>query len=249
MKLVKVFNVANIPFIVHFHGHDASVVEKIKKHDNYQALFKAAHFVVAVSKVMERKLKELGCPVNKLVLNTYGPNNAFLQLQASCKEESLVSIGRFVDKKAPYYTILAFSEALKECPNAVLYMAGNGILQDTCQNLAKYLGIDKQVKILGVIETEKYQEILTRTRGFVQHSITATNGDMEGTPLAVLEASAAGVPVISTFHAGISDVVIHEKTGLLVEEHDVKGMAQNMVRVLKDQQFAYEMGAGSQKPY
>ena len=76
----------------------------------------------------------------------------------------------------------------------------------------------------------------------MQHSITANNGDMEGTPLAVLEASAAGIPVISTNHAGIPDVVIDEKTGFLVNEHDVDGMAQKMMLLLNDVEKAKIMG-------
>ena len=78
---------------------------------------------------------------------------------------------------------------------------------------------------------------------FVQHSITADNGDMEGTPVAVLEASAAGLPVISTFHAGIPDVIIHGETGLLVEEHDVEGMANYMIHLLENPDKAINMGA------
>jgi len=66
---------------------------------------------------------------------------------------------------------------------------------------------------------------------------------MEGTPLAVLEASAAGLPVISTYHAGISDVVKHEETGLLCDEGDVDTMAENMIKILKNKELAKEMGA------
>ena len=57
--------------------------------------------------------------------------------------------------------------------------------------------------------------------GFVQHSVTASNGDKEGTPVAILEASLAGMPIISTSHAGIKDAVEHNITGVLSEEYDV----------------------------
>ena len=61
--------------------------------------------------------------------------------------------------------------------------------------------------------------------------------------MAVMESSAAGVPVVSTRHAGIPDVVIDGETGLLVDEHDVDGMAQAMLKLLEDRQLAVEMGA------
>ena len=77
---------------------------------------------------------------------------------------------------------------------------------------------------------------------FVQHSITAENGDSEGTPLSVLEAGAAGLPVISTNHAGIPDIVINGKTGFLSEEHDIHEMGDNMLRLLKDKNLARSLG-------
>src|SRR5690606_9989960 len=118
-----------------------------------------------------------------------------------------------------------FKKAAENHSDAKLIMAGDGQLLNTCQNLIRYLGIESQVEFVGIIAPEKFRHLLTESRGLVQHSITAESGDMEGTPVAVLEASAAGIPVISTFHAGIPDVIKNGETGLLCEEHDVYGMA------------------------
>ncbi len=73
-------------------------------------------------------------------------------------------------------------------------------------------------------------------------TITATNGDMEGTPVAVLEASAAGIPVISTRHGGLVDVIIENETGLLVDEHDVDGMANKIITLIENPKLAMELG-------
>jgi glycosyltransferase involved in cell wall biosynthesis len=70
---------------------------------------------------------------------------------------------------------------------------------------------------------------------------------MEGTPLAILEASAAGFPVISTVHAGIPDVVIDGETGFLVLEHDVVWMTAAMLKLLEDKELAQEMGFKGKK--
>ena len=86
---------------------------------------------------------------------------------------------------------------------------------------------------MGVITPEEYRSELQNSLAFVQHSITAENGNMEGTPLAVLEASAAGIPVISTNHAGIPDVVLYEQNGLLCQEKDVQKMTDNIIKLLK----------------
>ena len=70
----------------------------------------------------------------------------------------------------------------------------------------------------------------------------AGNGDSEGTPVAILEAAAAGLPVISTLHAGIPDVIEDGKNGFIVEEHDVDGMARCMIEILESPDEARRMG-------
>lgn len=79
-------------------------------------------------------------------------------------------------------------------------------------------------------------------RAYVQHSITAHDGDSEGSPVAIMEAQAAGVPVISTRHSDIPTIVIHHKTGFLVEEGDIEGMARHMAFVLENPDAARQMG-------
>ena len=83
---------------------------------------------------------------------------------------------------------------------------------------------------------------LSNSIAFIQHSVSAANGDSEGTPVAILEASASGLPVISTKHAGIPDVIINYETGILVDEHDVDAMANAMLKLLKEKDLAKKMG-------
>jgi glycosyltransferase involved in cell wall biosynthesis len=246
-RILPVCKELNLPLIVHFHGYDASVYDVLEKYKNYKNVFEYATKIIAVSKAMEAQLLSIGCPKEKLVLNTYGPNNEFHKLTPTMEDELFVGIGRFTDKKAPYYTILAFKEVVKEFPNAKLMIGGNGVLMNTCENLIKLYGLEKNIDLLGVITPETYRNYLLKARAFVQHSITASNGDMEGTPLAVLEASSAGIPVISTIHAGIPDVIIDGKTGLLVNEHDVTGMTKKMLMLLTNKKLAIEMGHAGKK--
>ena len=244
---IDVLKSLNIPLITHFHGYDASVRDIIAANDNYQEVFKYSSFVVVVSKVMYQKLMQLGCPEEKLVLNTYGPSPDFEALNCSCETQNILAVGRFVNKKAPNYTILAFKEVLNEFPEARLLMAGEGDLLSACKDLAKQLQIQQNVSFLGVIDHDEFRKQIITARAFIQHSITAENGDMEGTPVAILEASLAGLPVISTFHAGIPDVIIHQETGLLVDEHDVNGMAKHLREILRDKSFAKQLGEAGKR--
>lgn len=246
--LLSFLNGLSLPVVVHFHGYDASKKDLVEQCGHYTGVFKQAHKVVAVSKVMENKLLQMGCPKEKLVYNVYGPRPEFLEVFPKYIKQQFVAVGRFTDKKAPYYTILAFHAIAQQFPQAKLLMAGDGVLKSTCQNLVRHLGLQEQVVFLGVIDHQRYRELLAESLAFVQHSITAANGDMEGTPVAILEASAAGLPVVATRHAGIPDVVLHEKTGLLCNEHDVEGMANNMARLLNNSTEAQQMGqAGKQR--
>ncbi|TDU34405.1 glycosyltransferase involved in cell wall biosynthesis [Gelidibacter sediminis] len=242
-NLLDLLRECELPIVVHFHGYDASVKQVIEKCNHYKEVFAKATSVIAVSRKMQQLLLDLGCPSEKLVYNVYGPQPEFETVIPTYSKKQFIGIGRFTDKKAPYYTIMAFNQIIANHPDARLLLAGDGALLNMCQNLVKHFGFEEQVIFLGIVSPEAYRELLTESLAFVQHSITANNGDMEGTPLAVLEASVAGLPVISTNHAGIPDVIEHGKTGLLSEEHDVDAMAENMLHLLGDVDLAKKLGA------
>ena len=249
VHLNSICKAANIDLIVHFHGFDASDFQTLKTYeDSYKALFQDAKKIIAVSKVMQDKLVTIGCPLDKIKVITYGPNNLFFNIEPKYNCETFFALGRFIDKKAPYLTILSFNEVLKKFPNAKLRMAGNGELLNTCKNMVKALQITDSVTFLGVIHPEQTIKEMENAIAFVQHSLIADDGDSEGSPVAVLEAQAAGLPVISTFHAGIPEVVLNNETGFLVIETDIYGMADAMLKILQDKKLAQKMGqAGRQR--
>jgi glycosyltransferase involved in cell wall biosynthesis len=86
-------------------------------------------------------------------------------------------------------------------------------------------GLSGNIHFLGAMGQSEYLPLLQESNVFIQHSVLTPSGDSEGTPVAILEASACGLAICSTRHAGIPDAVIEGKTGLLVDEHDVEGMA------------------------
>ncbi|MAW96654.1 MULTISPECIES: glycosyltransferase [unclassified Leeuwenhoekiella] len=241
-SLLPALKAAKLPFIVHFHGYDASVNDIIINSGGYKEVFERCKYCVAVSEVMYNQLLKLGCPDFKLILNTYGPDPSFLKIEPKFFGKQIIGIGRFVNKKAPHLSILAFAKVVEKHPDAQLLLAGSGVLYNCCIDLAQALNIEDKIRFLGVISPTEYRMELSRSVCFIQHSKTAQNGDMEGTPLAVLEASAAGVPIISTNHAGIPDVVEHGKTGLLCAEGDVDAMAENIIYLLDNPQIVKDMG-------
>jgi glycosyltransferase involved in cell wall biosynthesis len=242
--MVPICKECRLPLVSIFHGYDATtkwIIEKYK--EKYQILFDYASTIIAVSDKMKDRLIEMGCSPSKIIKSTYGPNNLFLDLQPNYSEQkSFVAIGRFVNKKAPYYTILAIRKVVEKYPDFKLYFAGDGELHETIHNLIRYFKLENNIELLGIITPKEFASLLTKVSGFLQHSITALNGDMEGTPVSVLEASGAGIPVIATMHAGIPEVIIDGKTGFLVPEHDVDGMAIQIIKLIENPELVKIMG-------
>lgn len=245
-EIIGVLEKVNIPFVVHYHGFDSSVyhvIEKLKS--QYQRVFQKAHSLVVVSTKMKNDLLNLGAPEAKIKQICYGPYPHFGEINANLSDKRLLAVGRFVDKKAPHNTILAFKEVLGQHPEAVLTMIGSGPLKRVCEDLARGLNIESQVIFLGDQPSNVVAKELAHCRAFVQHSRIAENGDSEGTPLSVLEAQLAGVPVVATRHAGIMDVVVDGLTGSLVEENDIQGMATQMNALLSSLDNANKMGVAA----
>lgn len=234
---------AKIPLVVHFHGFDASHIPTLEKYETaYRKLFFYARHIIVVSTAMFKAIHELGCPLEKIVLNPYGVNDFFFKCSPTFESNIFFAAGRFVEKKGPEFTIRSFHKMVTQFPDARLYMAGDGPLLENCRQLVKSLSLEKNVFFPGVLKPEMIAGFMQKSIAFVQHSMVASSGDSEGTPVAIMEASASSLPVVSTFHAGIPDVIQDGITGILVPEKDIVKMADAMIVLLKDKELARKMG-------
>ena len=240
---------AAVPLVVVFRGHDASIRTVLQANaKTYPLLFREADAIIAVSGTIQQQLLKLGAPAHKITCNPSGVDcQKFRGASPATSPPVFLAVGRFVDKKAPHLTIGAFKHVLNTLPQARLRMIGSGPLLKSCQELTRKLEIADAVTFLGTQTHQVVQQEMRRARCFVQHSTTAPNGDAEGTPNSVMEASATGLPVIATRHGGIPDVVLHEKTGLLVEGHDIAGMTASMVRLATDSGLARTLGQAGRR--
>ncbi|MAB06550.1 MAG: glycosyl transferase family 1 [Rhodobacteraceae bacterium] len=144
---------------------------------------------------------------------------------------SFLAVGRMVEKKAPQVTLRAFAAAARD-RDAHLTMIGDGPLLETCRSLAKDLGIAPQVTFTGALPHDAVRDHLARTEVFLQHSVTAKNGNTEGLPTAIQEALACGCITLSTLHAGIPEAVEDSVNGLLVPEWDESAFADRIGQLL-----------------
>jgi glycosyltransferase involved in cell wall biosynthesis len=240
---------ARVPLVVHFHGFDAYHHPTLKSYGaQYVRMFEMASAIVAVSRDMQQQLIALGAPQEKVHYCPYGVDvELFEGANPATSSPTFVATGRFVNKKAPYLTLLAFRTVVSRIPEAKLIFFGDGPLLDACNQLAKTLDLCDAVEFRGPRPNREVAETLRFSRAFVQHSIRAMDGDSEGTPVAILEAGAAGLPVVATRHAGIKDVVIERETGFLVDEGDIGTMADHMIHLAQSPWVAATMGQRAQK--
>jgi glycosyltransferase involved in cell wall biosynthesis len=235
---------AGVPLVVYFFGFDAwrnDIVERYRA--DYQRMFAGAAAIIAVSDSIRKRLLEWGAPAARIHHVVCGADPArFSGAEPEKAAPHFVAVGRFTDKKGPLLTLRAFGDAAAAEPAARLSMVGDGPLLDAARRLADELGLQDRVAFLGVRPSAEVAELYRSARAFVQHSVTADNGDREGTPVAILEAQMAGLPVVSTRHSGIPEIVADGETGILVEERDVAGMASAMARLARDPALAGAMG-------
>jgi colanic acid/amylovoran biosynthesis glycosyltransferase len=240
---------ANVPLVAHFLGYDAYITTLLKKyHRRYQDMFNTAASFVVVSHDMKEQLVKLGCPANKIVEIPCGfDSTVFEQVKPEKNGNQLIFVGRFTEKKGPLLLVDAFNYALQSFPDATLVMIGDGELYHKVAKRIKELHIERSVKLLGKRTPSDVNAKMKQSRAYVQHSLTAHNGDSEGSPVSIIEAAGSGLPVISTSHAGIKESVIDGKTGFLVPEGDWESMGIRIIELLQDPKLAGEMGREGRK--
>jgi glycosyltransferase involved in cell wall biosynthesis len=240
---------AGVPLIIHFHGADAYQKNNISEYaELYKKAFTYASAIISVSADMVERLKELDAPANKIFNASCGIDiYAFPHLDISKSGKNFLSVGRFVEKKSPILLVKAFKIVADKYPEAKLWMVGTGPLFDQTKALIKELRLENNIILTGVLKSEEIRRLMKRMRAFVQHSVTALNGDSEGTPVTILEASSSGLPVVSTRHGGIKEAVIDGVTGFLVDEYDIKGMAEKMIALAESTQLAVQLGKAARQ--
>ncbi|WP_404984274.1 glycosyltransferase [Chryseobacterium sp. M5] len=233
----------NIPIVANVLGYEINKEDVLKGNTNiYSKLARYNSYVIPVAKNMIPKLKNFGFSDEQIVYSPIGAKEDFFRIKPSYESFQFLAIGRFTETKSPQISIKAFAKVLEKFPQAKFVFAGHGELFGECAQLIKDLQISDKIDLIGWIDQEKQIELLSESSVFIQHSVTAKNGDAEGTPVAIIEASAAGLPVVSTKHGGIVDTIIDGQTGFLVEEHDLNSMAKKMIFLLENQNIMKEFG-------
>lgn len=248
LRRIKVFRGK---LIVQFRGED--VTEYVRHYGErvYQELFKKADLFLPVCEYLGKKALSIGCPREKIyVLGSGIDCNRFRFRKRSKSLDGKVKIaivGRMVEKKGTEYAIRAISILKRRGLNVELLVIGDGLLKPKLMELSKELNIINSVRFLGARNHNEIARVLESSHLFVAPSVTSWDGNEEGIPNVLKEAMAVGLPVVSTYHAGIPELVADGVSGFLVPERDPQALAEKLAYLIDHPKLWEEMGrAGRQ---
>jgi glycosyltransferase involved in cell wall biosynthesis len=130
---------------------------------------------------------------------------------------------------------------------ARVVLVGDGPLRADLEARIARLELGDAVSLRGAVPHEEIPGLLAGATAVVQPSVTQADGQMEGIPVALMEAMACGVPVVSTRLSGIPELVQDGEGGLLVPERDPEALADAMARIAGDPSLAARLGAGARR--
>ena len=155
-------------------------------------------------------------------------------------------VGRLVEKKGVRELVRAFAYYVKLGGTGTLTIAGEGPQRAEVERIIAATGLGGRVELKGAVTHAEAAALMAAADVYTQHSKVASDGDEEGWPVAIAEACAAGLPVVSTLHAAIPQQVITGKTGYLVKEGDVEGMARAMLELANSPSLREQFGRAAQ---
>lgn len=256
LKYAEVGRQLGIPQVVSFYGWDCSGLPRKRGQDVYEPLFREVDRVTVLSDSMSERLMQLGCHPGMLRTHHLAVDPSEYSYRERCPPPPgdpvrLLTVARLVEKKGIRYCLQAVAQVLGsrgEAARDLRYdIIGDGPLRDDLEAQASELGLDDCVRFHGSQDQEAVRRAMMNAHLFLLSSVTAEDGDQEGTPTVLLEASSTGLPVVSTWHSGIPEIVVDGETGFLVPERDAEALAERLGQLLDEPELWRSMGRNGRR--
>lgn len=193
---------------------------------------------LAMSDDMKADLMKIGVPEDKIKVHYHGINTANFKLARTyeLKENTLnlLTIASFREKKGHLTVLKALHQLSQNRPDIKFNydIVGSGNREKVLREFIDTHGLKEKVIFHGLIKHgEELNRLIALADVFVHPSETTATNDKEGIPGAVVEAMASGLPVISTFHAGIPEVIKNGLNGILIAERDTHALTDNLIEL------------------
>ncbi len=234
-----------------FYGYDVTMIPRMFGHGVYRRLFADGDLFLPLCETFQHQLIELGCDPGKSVVHHIGVDCsrfAFsLRRPLADGRVRVVSIARMVEKKGLTFGIRAVARVAKQFPNLEYVIIGDGPLRSSLERLVNELDETSRIRLMGWQAQEQVVQTLSESHILLVPSVTAANGDQEGTPTVLMEAAAMGMPIVSTLHSGIPEIVQDGVSGYLVAEKDVEALSDRLTFLLAHPDRWEDMGRAGWK--
>lgn len=231
----------DIPWVVGFYGADVYQIGYYPGWEaKYAQVFARASKILALGPVMARELKKLGCPEHKVVIHALGVdiNSLPWRPRTLGQKETLKVLfagNTFREKKGVRYLIEGVALARKAGVNLELRIVGGGKteksgdekIKEDVFGLISRLGLEEITSYHPFVPFRELLEIALTSHVFVAPSITAADGDSEGTPFVVQQMMATSMPVITTVHSD-NPYLFGRHCHLLVPERDAQAISERL---------------------
>jgi colanic acid/amylovoran biosynthesis glycosyltransferase len=227
-------------------GYDMPKYIMRRGDDAYDYLFETGDLLLPISNRWKDELIRLGCEEQKIVVHRMGIDTSrFLFSPRRPRGDGkvrLLTVARLVEKKGVEYGVRAVAKVLKKYPQVEYEIAGDGPLMNDIKSLIEKLNISDRSKLLGWQRQEEIVELMKEADILLAPSVCSKDGDWEGIPVVLMEALAQGLPVLSTRHSGIPELVQDGQSGFLVPERDVDALAEKLTYLIEHPEIWPEMG-------
>lgn len=242
-----------LPMFVGFRGNDATAFPKKSKENllELQKLFQLADRFFPVCEHLKREIVRIGCPEEKIRVLYGGVDLSRFAFKPRTvkahKKIRILAVGRFVEKKGFDDLIRAFAVVRKSNPRVRLTLIGQGPCKSAYRKLIKKLGLKDSVKMIPWVDYQGIHKKYYQSHIFCAPSCTDAEGNQEGIPNTLKEAMATGMPVVSTYHAGIPELIDHRTSGLLVAERSVPELAKALNELIAHPERWRSLGEQARK--
>ena len=249
-----------IPQVTTFYGHDVSMLaqeERWKK--RFKMLFQQGDFICAEGNYMKKSLLELGCPDAKVKVQHLGidcDDIPFIPRKPDEHQKVKIMIaGTFREKKGITYALEAFASLTSKYKNIEATLIGDAGRSQRETDYKKEIisiinsrNIADKVNYLGFLPYPAFIKEAKNNHIFLSPSIHPSDGETEGgAPVALIEMSAYGMPIVSTFHCDIPEVVIDGESGFLAKEKDTDGLAERLEHLINHPELWESIGRAGRK--
>ena len=208
-----------------FHGYEISEYVNVKLwKDKYVDLAKDST-LLPISNFWKKRLEQWGAISESIKVLRMGVDVEKLSFKKKPMKKpiQIISVARATEKKGLKYAISAMHYLSDDFH---LHIIGGGALHDDLVALTDTIGVSHRITFHGAKSPDYVQKSLEESDIFLLPSVVDSKGDMEGIPVALMEAMASGLLVVSTYHSGIPELIENGVSGFLVPERDPEAIAK-----------------------